>query len=66
MSAKHGEFMRGHQSYQDRDIQLGAPTRDKLDNYISSYKRPIDTVTGKVLTYCERLSPLKLHDPLIT
>ena len=39
MSAKHGEFMRGHQSYQDRDIQLGAPTRDKLDTlYIKLQK----------------------------
>ena len=34
--------------------------------HVSICRRPMGTVLNKVLTYCERLTPLKSHDPLMT
>ena len=34
--------------------------------YVSTCRRPMITRLGSVLTYCEKLLPLKLHDPLMT
>ena len=69
----------GHQTCQGRDKPRGAPThifvwhlngvvfRGHVTNKIhtTTYRRPVDTKLRKVLTYCEKLPPLKLNGLLI-
>ena len=68
-----------HQAFQDGEILQVTPTHifswnlnevvlwGHLTNkiHISTYRRPMETKLGKVLTYCGRPLPLKPHDPLI-
>ena len=34
--------------------------------HITTYRKPMNTKLDKVLTYCEKLPPLKPNEPLIT
>ena len=69
----------GHQTCQGRDKPRGAPTHIFVWHFngvvfwghvtnkihIITYRRTVDTKLRKVLTYCEKLPPLKLNGLLI-
>ena len=43
-----------------------AGSRDKLNNYISTCRKPMDKKLGKVMAYNKTLPSLNSHDSFIT
>ena len=62
----------GHQTYQGGESPQEVPNQklawlcEKLNTLHSLCKGPMDKKLGEVLTYREKLPPLKPHDPFIT